>query len=513
MNTIILSGQYVTQELQVEFGLIPPAFLPVGNRRLYEYQIANIKESASDGLIYLTLPKSYALSDWDKLELDRQHVRIIWVDEHFSLGQSISYVLASMPDLTQEVSIYYGDTLFRQSIECVGDAAFVAKPDHNYLWLSLGKDTYNDDKTVFCGYLKVCKPVHLIKALIQSNFDLESGLYRYHATYPIAKLFRSDWLDFGHLNTYFNSKTIVTTERAFNSLEITKNHVLKRSEKDTKLQAEALWFNSIPEELCHFTPRLISHGKQNSGYYYKLEYLYHPTLTELFVFGHQPAIVWERIIGACFDFVNSCRALNNTVNDLDDNFYPAFVLKNQERLESFLSDNPRYAKPIANPKGQEYLLRDILEQCHKLIDTNSHKTFVHGDLCFSNILFDFRKNDIKVIDPRGISFDGTITSLGDTRYDLAKLCHSAIGKYDLIVSDTFSVEDDGHELKLVLPDHNVDLSDSIRDNIEKMGFSFNEIMAMTCTLFLSMLPLHYDKPLRQQAFIATAIKLYQGIKK
>lgn len=508
MNTIILSGQYVNQELQVEFGQIPPAFLPVGNRRLYEFQIANIKNNNTDSLIYITLPKTYNLSDWDKLELDRENVKVIFVDEHFSLGQSISYVLASMSDLTQEVSIYYGDTLFRNSIACTGDVAFVAKPDHNYLWLSLGKDS----QTVFCGYLKVCKPISLIKALIQSDFDLESGLYQYNSIYPIAKIVRNDWLDFGHLNTYFNSKTIVTTERAFNSLEINKNYVLKKSEKDTKLEAEAVWFSSIPEEIAHFTPRLISYGKQHSGYYYKLEYLYHPTLTELFVFGHQPAVVWERMIGACFDFINQCQTVNHGSSEYDENFYQALILKNKERLESFLLEYPRYSEPVADVDGEEYLLREILEACHQLIEPHSRKTFVHGDLCFSNILYDFRKNDIKVIDPRGISFDGAMTSLGDTRYDLAKLCHSAIGKYDFIVSDTFSIEDDGYRLKLTLPDHNVDLSDNIRDNIERMGFSFNEIMAMTCTLFLSMLPLHYDKPLRQQAFIATAIKLYKGMK-
>ncbi|MBS4698116.1 hypothetical protein J4G65_22050 [Aeromonas allosaccharophila] len=512
MNIVIMSGQYVTQELQVEFGLIPPAFLPVGNRRLYEYQLTNIKNSHPDCSIYLTLPKSYDLSCWDKLELDKENVMVILVDEHFSLGQSISYVLASMPDLTQDVSIYYGDTLFRNSIQCAGDAAFVAKPDHNYLWLPLSEDVHNNDRTVFCGYLKVCKPINLIKALIQSGFDLESSLHQYNSVCPIIKELRNDWLDFGHLNTYFNSKTIVTTERAFNSLEINKNNVIKRSEKHAKLEAEAMWFYSIPEELSHFTPRIISHGKYCSGYYYKLEYLYHPTLTELFVFGHQPTLVWERIISACFEFVRQCQEVSGVNNEFDDNFYPTLVSKNKERLEAFLLDNPRYIKPIADSSGEEYLLREVLEECHQRIDVNSRKAFVHGDLCFSNILFDFRKNDIKVIDPRGISFDGTITPLGDTRYDLAKLCHSAIGKYDLIVSDTFSIKDDGYRIDLTLPDHNVDLSNSIRNNIERMNFSFHEIMAMTCTLFLSMLPLHYDKPLRQKAFIATALNIYKGIK-
>jgi len=36
---IILSGEFVKEELQFELGELPPAFLPIGNKRLFEYQI------------------------------------------------------------------------------------------------------------------------------------------------------------------------------------------------------------------------------------------------------------------------------------------------------------------------------------------------------------------------------------------------------------------------------------------------------------------------------------------
>ncbi|WP_047249534.1 phosphotransferase [Chromobacterium subtsugae] len=510
MSVIILSGQYVSQELTVEFGAVPPALLPVGNKRLYNYQIDNIRKSRAEGKIYLSLPSQYTLTSWDAEELKKADVEIIWVGEEFTLGQSISYCLSSISDTHEDVTIYYGDTLFRNPLSKSTDVAYIAKPDHNYLWLPLREDERQPADTVFCGVLNVSKPILFIKSLIQSGFDLEQGFQKYNETLPIKREVREDWLDFGHLNTYFNSKTIVTTERAFNSLRINKNYVTKWSQKNNKLKAEALWFDSVPEELTHFTPRLVAHGEKDDQFFYKLEYLYHPTLTELFVFGDQPKTVWRRIISSCFDFVEQCAAIRPE-QKADSKFYHQLVEKNKERLVDFIEHNPRFSQTIADSEGREFVLIDLLDRCHQLINPESSLSFVHGDFCFSNILFDFRKNDIRVIDPRGMSFDGEITSYGDIRYDLAKLLHSAIGKYDFIVSDLFSVSDDGYHLSLNIPQQMTVLDDLVKARLSVMGFSVNEILAITCTLFLSMLPLHYDKPQRQLAFIATAINLYKEI--
>eukprot|EP01034_Spumella_vulgaris_P006135 gene6135-biopygen5401 len=43
---------------------------------------------------------------------------------------------------------------------------------------------------------------------------------------------------------------------------------------------------------------------------------------------------------------------------------------------------------------------------------------MHGDLCFSNILFDTRSDCIKLIDPRGLNFRDEPRLVGDLRYDL-----------------------------------------------------------------------------------------------
>ena len=137
---------------------------------------------------------------------------------------------------------------------------------------------------------------------------------------------------------------------------------------------------------------------------------------------------------------------------------------------------------------------------------------VHGDFCFSNILFDFRTQRIKVLDPRGLDARNQPTIYGDMRYDVAKLYHSAVGSYDYIIAGFFNVaRTSNYHIELTLPD-DARLR-AIRDlfvNMKYVGSSLEDLRAhqISVLLFLSMLPLHADDPRRQFAFLANALRLY-----
>jgi hypothetical protein len=70
-------------------------------------------------------------------------------------------------------------------------------------------------------------------------------------------------------------------------------------------------------------------------------------------------------------------------------------------------------------------------------------SFLHGDFCFSNILFDFRAGRVKTIDPRGTDALGRPSRFGDLRYDLGKLAHSVLGLYDFIVAGFYLLQANG----------------------------------------------------------------------
>lgn len=508
---VILSAKYTEQDLRIEFGSIPPTFLPVGNKRLYHYQIESIRKTCPEETIFLTLPKNFELDQRDKLELDSLNINIIYINHSFSLGQSLAFCLSSVVKNNHDnVTIYYGDTFLKNGLNPIqsNDIIYTSKSDFNYVWQEIPKNSFYD-KQIFCGVFSITHPLTFINCLIDNNFEFENSIKLYHETFNFVLEKRSDWLDFGHLNTFYDSKTIVTTQRAFNNLKITKHYVEKSSHKSKKLEAEANWFKNIPEELVYFTPRLISTFKDTNFFSYKIDYLYCPTLTEIFVFGKHPLNIWTQILKSCFLFLEKCKKIKgNSVF----NFKESLIQKNIERLNEFIFKNPCYSNEIIDEDGKKFNLMEILQFAHNQIHSTNATTFVHGDFCFSNILFDFQKNCIKVIDPRGVDFNNNLNIYGDIRYDLAKLVHSAIGHYDFIVSDRYSIKEEKNKIILELPSLQTDISSQIVDGIEKLGYSYKEILAITTTLFLSMLPLHYDKPNRQKAFIAIAVKLFKELK-
>ena len=158
-------------------------------------------------------------------------------------------------------------------------------------------------------------------------------------------------------------------------------------------------------------------------------------------------------------------------------------------------------------------LAEIVERC---LETAARVPLVpgvmHGDLCFSNILFDTRSDCIKLIDPRGLNFRDEPRLVGDLRYDLAKLAHSVLGLYDYIVADAFEI-DDGTGLDFRLRIH----ADEDVAAIQKLfaalpllnGMTARHVAPITVLLFLSMLPLHQDAPRRQRAMLANALRLYE----
>ena len=60
-------------------------------------------------------------------------------------------------------------------------------------------------------------------------------------------------------------------------------------------------------------------------------------------------------------------------------------------------------------------------------------TLFHGDLVFSNIIYEPNKENIKIFDPMGNIF-------GHWVYDLAKIGQCVLGNYDLIDSEMYIKE-------------------------------------------------------------------------
>jgi hypothetical protein len=518
-----MSGSYVQSELNAEFGHIPPSFLPLGNKRLFQHQI----KLAPDGCqIYLSIPENFYINNIDLGWLDNNGVTLLKTPHELSLGEGLIACLNLIDEpLSSPLHLLFGDTLFSR-LPKGNDVLAVSEVKSNYQWSSVtsnGVDWLEDSSSgsnVVCGYFKFSEPRKLIRNVTQEKWDYIKGLNRYKKETGLTQVSVKDWYDFGHVNTYYHSKAAFTTQRSFNNLTINPKYIEKSSVKNKKIEAESNWFNSLPGLLKSYTPQYLGNTKSDEGKFsYRLEYLHNTALNELYVFSEMPNIMWRNILEHCLDFIHDCDSEVSPKGGGTQSISQLFGRKTLDRLEEFMSGKCFLLSDRWNYNDELHItIEDILADSEKYLPTDKElSTLMHGDFCFSNILYDFRANRIKTIDPRGITPSGDISIYGDTHYDIAKLSHSILGMYDWILAGYHQTQLDWNNKDIhfsVLGEvkHRDTQNMFIEMVSQKCKLSVVTLYAMQIQLFLSMLPLHADDSYRQDGLFANVFRLYQIMK-
>ncbi|MDR3039872.1 MAG: hypothetical protein LBU71_03895 [Acinetobacter pittii] len=517
---LIMSAAYVDLELQSEFGVLPPSLLPLGNRRLFQHQNNIIPKDSEK---YISLPESYQLSNLDKKWLDDNKLNIISVPDGLSLGASLVATL-SLIDIApnDHLQLMFGDTLFTELPAGV-DIIALSEVEDSYNWATIDDNSNSElllshqnlsqqNRQVICGYFSFSQPRLLIRNITQSHWDFFSGLKRYNEHTKLHAVNSKKWLDFGHVNTYYRSKAKFTTQRAFNELTINTEYIEKSSNSNNKkIIAEASWFNNLPDNLKNYIPQFMGSNNNHHQYKYRLEYLHHTALNELYVFTDLPVIVWKNIFNSCFQFIKKCQ--RNPSNEKNTYLKKLFNEKTEQRLKQYCDNKKINIDDCWLYQNSSTSLKDILLLSEKYLPRkNLPSCIIHGDFCFSNILYDFRTHRIKIIDPRGIDNDHNITIYGDSRYDIAKLCHSVLGMYDWIVAGYYNVKIENREIYFEIENNNYEIQSLFIEMIkDEFDLSIENLYAMQIQLFLSMLPLHTDDIERQNALFSNAFRLYHDL--
>lgn len=507
---LITSAAYVTPGLASEFGIMPPSMLPLQNRRLYVHQYNLLKSMEED--IIISFPETYELPSYDKVQLEKMGIEVVFAPTKLSLGASIVYVLSILNRFTEPLRILHGDTLIGK-IPATLDTCSVSKAKDNYNWAQV--DEKSGD-VVYTGYFSFTSQPHLIRFITEENYSFVEGVKKYRNLHKMTDVPTDQWFDFGLVNSYYRSKSQLTTQRSFNDLKIDGYSVIKRSKDVNKMEAESNWFKSIPKELKHFTPALWDAGVKDGMGYYEIEYFYLSSLAELFVFGNNPVFVWKNILNSCADFLDIVGKIKpDNTKDIAQRSVTLYRSKTIERLEKYCKAEGLDMNHIWCINGEQVpSLSQIVDEISLELDEPKEEfvSLSHGDFCFSNILFDFKSLSIKVLDPRGRDLDGNLSTFGDFRYDVAKLAHSVVGWYDYIIGGFFDChKQDKYSLSLSFPTG--DMQESLKAyflSLKFAGFSTDELSVypVMIHLFLSMLPLHSDRPDRQQAMLANALRLY-----
>lgn len=518
---LIASAAYVSTEITAEYGALPPAFLPFGHGRLFESQVRALGQSADR--IVLTLPDSFTIDAADSDWLAAQGVEVLPVPVGISLSESIAFALIWCGQISA-LTLLHGDTLIRDTPECAVDHIAVATAPRGYQWGQIIATDLADAKAdptlpvlttdVLAGWFSFSKPQVFLECLQQSPNDFVKALELYRDAVGLSAARVEEWLDFGHLHTFHRSRTKVNTSRSFNNVNMDRRTVSKTGHNTDKIDAEARWFEGLPPQMRLFTPAYL--GRIDQGY--RIAYEFSPTLHELFIFGAVGPRAWQEIATGCMDFLKACAVYADPSQDClgQDIIENLALRKTNVRLAAWASDaaigldQPWVVNGMATPS-----LRQIIgEVSAMIIQTDPIPGLMHGDFCFPNMFYDYRQQTIKVIDPRGSVIDGKPSNFGDLRYDLAKLNHSVRG-YDAILTNRYSLKRPScYALELVLAENLAGqhfMSSITEHDLQGQRITDGSIQALTVLLFLSMLPLHSDRPDRQYAFLANALRLYHEL--
>ncbi|EIY6495411.1 capsular biosynthesis protein [Campylobacter lari] len=508
---LIMSAAYCSSDFELEFGKIPPSFLPLGNKRLYEYQI-KLFENLKDK-IYLSLPQSFNINRYDLENINKFNINLLFIPDGLNLGEALIYSINMISPINETLYVLHGDAYFN-FLEFDVNSLTLTRVKENYNWAYFFEKKISnyfiknniryDDKLILSGFMSIENPYFLIKCIVEHKYSFIEGLKKYSNKYFFKIFINDSWLDFGLITNYFHSKKAITSQRCFNELQFCDDgYILKTSSWIKKIKAEINWFEKFPKELDIYIPKF----KYQNDYAYKIEYLYNNTLAELFVFGTLPCYVWENIFKSLKTFLNRLHKFKkNTKNVFNYNQKTLDRLKllsTQKEIWQKLNLNKKYYFENKNPIS----LQEILDEINQYLNNaNQEYCIIHGDFCFSNIMFDFRSGFIKTFDPRGMDFDENITIYGDQDYDYAKLIHCVFGMYDFIIANFYSCKIDDDKIHLEF--YTNDEIFKIQDKFLSIFKPNKKIFAIVIHLFLSMLPLHNDDEYRQKAIFANVFRLY-----
>jgi hypothetical protein len=537
---IIPSAKLVPIELQAEFGPIPPAMIPLDGRPSLHYIT---EQHPGSSFLVATHEAAEDVSACVAHHIEAANINVVDVGNTRSLGETILKALDSREKLPKHLIIHFADTAI-PSLTTIGDCLYYAVTDEVYRWTTFNSDdsgkiiSINEKETnkactntkVFVGIFSITNVgifrENIEKCLMHPD-EIDSfyhALQQYSDLYPIKLCPTEDWLDFGHLDTYYESrKKLSSACREFNtiSVDFQRGRIVKTSRNTKKLIDEIRWYLKLPKELQHIAPRVFTYDLDANKPRIEMEFYGYPVLNDLYLYGHLDLGTWSRIfksITQAFQDLAGWQLPSSSLDELHRSRREIFETKTLERIEIY-RNCPEFAWAVKGDvivNGRNVMpLDDIVVSLPEVLKKagiygEADFSIIHGDPCFSNILYDPRNSIIRMIDPRG-SF-GAHDIYGDPRYDWCKLNHSIEGDYDFLVNGLFHFERNGKHV--ILEPNLSKRHEGIKQvYLERLLQHFDEvehsrIRLLESLLFLSMIPLHSDRPRSQQAFLARGLSLF-----
>lgn len=532
---IIPNAKIVNLELQSRYGKITPINIPLNDKIILDYLYEKYSNFYDEIIIV-----SY--EDFEKVSnivetRNYPKIKLIKLDKLKDIGYSIYFALKNynLPEI-KSLSINFADTLINnlKSEYLNRNIIFFNEVNESERWTTFiieKEDIKINDKieqinnkyNAFVGFFNFINSELFFK-ILEKNMGNSESLYLtikdFYKKEKINFIKNNDWLDFGHLDNYFSGKNIVET-RYFNHIDIDKSRgiLFKSSEEKEKFINEIKWFLKLPEDLQWVTPRIYSYSLNWEKPFVKMEYYSYPTLHHMYLYGNYSINKWEQIFEHLLEIQKefSKYKLEDSKEKIKGALNKIYLEKTIQRLLELKKDI-NFSKYFENDykiNAQECIslmkvinILPLLIGKFKIYEIKNLQ-IIHGDYFFANILYEPNYNIVKLIDPRG-DFGG-YGIYGDKYYELAKLSHSVDGMYDFIVEDMFELEEKELDFNYTIKCENKyflikDVFYKNFNNEEKIKIKFIQAL-----LFLSMIPLHKDRPKRQKIMFGVGMRLLNEV--
>ena len=315
--------------------------------------------------------------------------------------------------------------------------------------------------------------------------------------------------------------------RAYNRFDVDhRRGVMRKISSTERLKDEITYYLILnrdhPDQAVYF-PRILDHFTKDPDYWMDLE-LYSYSNVGKFLFSNELAMPsWSEFFINLRDILLEFKKVKPLTQWSDETIQAAardmYITKTEKEYLNFyegwrdkfeclfIDQIPNHLMYI---NKKEYLPFEIIwPNIKKYIEDNMlnfSPSLVHGDCCFSNILYGPDANIIRFIDPRG-SF-GPKGIYGDIRYDVAKLYHSVDGTYEAFITDKFKVTQSGNTFELDIKDNGeITWAKNEFEYFFFPEFNKKEIKILQGCIFIGMCARHYDSLERQRAMYLTGIRL------
>lgn len=307
--------------------------------------------------------------------------------------------------------------------------------------------------------------------------------------------------------------------RFFNSVSGDDYTVVKKSKNSKKLKAEHDFYYLLPDDMKQWFVRPFDYQENGEIASYKMERMHMADLAIRYVHGAISLEEFEDILNKLFYFIGNRKWIEIDSKQYEDKAKELYIDKLNNRIDQ-LKKEPEFdriemlIKQMTDYDGIDGIVSEYISSYKEIRSSKKFKSmFVvgHGDLCFSNILYNKEASILRLIDPKGATIEEELYT--DPYYDLAKLSHSICGRYDFFNSNLYEIiADENLKAGIQIDFDNSEYVKLFRNMLLERAIDFRLVRLYECSLFLSMLPLHIDRPKKVFGFILNAIDILAELK-